>query len=390
MIVTKKYNPLSWFLFVYFINTLIGGIIFWIAAPHEGAYSMISGAQYWAVTLLSFVAISPFFLFRKAYSLRLDDDLHSVHLHYRKWRIFIIIFVGLYLGITFGNDILGMGYLELADARLDGDKLVEKWGFKYQLFHGVATYTYIELIIARLNSKDKFLTVFVLGFMIMFLILGTISLHKQDLIIPILLPSVIGASFSIHRGSNINITKLIVSSIVLLIVYFLTTGKSSFYFLLSEAASRIVTGQVGPLFLWYDYFSTNEFLYGASLPNPGSVFPYESVNVAADLMEHYFSIKGSIPVAFWGYIFADFGYVGVLLLPIFMLVYVFLILIMARKLLSRLELVSFYVYFGYKLVFLAFGSYALLFYDFTLPFILLFLFIIKALKYVWYSRDNIY
>ena len=87
-----KYNPLSWFLFVYFINTIIGGYIFWISAPHEGVYSLISGTQYSAVTFLSIVAILPFYLSRKVYSLKLDPDIQFNNWRDQNWLTVIVLF----------------------------------------------------------------------------------------------------------------------------------------------------------------------------------------------------------------------------------------------------------------------------------------------------------
>ena len=389
MLVTEKYNPLGWFLIVYMINTIVGGIVFWINSPYDDVYGIISRADYIVVNLLSIIAILPFYVSRKIYAARFDIHFETKDWQKHRTLSVLLLLIGFYLSIQFGNDVTALGYLELADVRLRGDKIIENWGLKYQLFQGIATYIYIKLIIARLRSRDKQLTFMVVCFMIMFLCIGTIAVHKQDLIFPVLLPMVISITFSVSNGKGIMFSKVILSLSVLLIVYFLSTGRSSFYFLLSEAGSRLLTGQVGPLFLWYDYFSANEILWGTSLPNPGGLFPFESVNIAAYLMENYFSSKGSIPVAFWGYIFADFGYIGVIIVPIIMLIYLLVILKIASKIIFGLEYLAFYVYVGLKLLFLAFGSYALLLYDFTLPFILLVLFILKTLKHVWYSRNNI-
>ena len=372
------------------INTIFGGIVFWINSPHQGVYSMISKADYLSVNLLSILAILPFYLSRKIFSFRFNINLETEDWQKNIGLSYLLLLIGFYLGVKFGNDVTALGYLELAEVRMRGDELIENWGLKFQLFQGVATYIYIKLIIARLRSRDKQLTFMVVCYMIMFLFVGTIAVHKQDLIFPIFLPIVISIAFSISNGKVFMISKVILSMSVMLIVYSLSTGRSSFYFLLTEAGGRLLTGQVGPLFLWYDYFRTNEILWGSSLPNPGGILPYESVDIAAYLMNKYFSSNGSIPVAFWGYSFADFGYSGIILVPLILLLYLLITLKIAGKILYSLELLAFYVYVGLKLLFLAFGSYALLLYDFTLPFILFTVTIFNTSKHVWYTRNNIH
>lgn len=351
---------------------------------------MISKADYISVNLLSILAILPFYFSRKIFSFRFNINFETKDWQKNIGLSYLLLLIGFYLGVRFGNDVTALGYLELAEVRMRGDELIENWGLKFQLFQGVAMYIYIKLIIARLRSRDKHLTFMVACYMIMFLFIGTIAVHKQDLIFPIFLPIVISIAFSISNGKVFMISKVMLSMSVMLIVYSLSTGRSSFYFLLTEAGGRLLTGQVGPLFLWYDYFRTNEILWGSSLPNPGGILPYESVDIAAYLMNKYFSSNGSIPVAFWGYSFADFGYSGIILVPLILLLYLLITLKIAGKILYSLELLSFYVYVGLKLLFLAFGSYALLLYDFTLPFILFIVTVVNTSKHVWYPRNNIH
>ena len=384
-----KVNVLSWFLVVYAINTIIGGVYFWMSSPHFGVYNSISWVDFAVVNVISVVVFVPFLLSRRFFEIKNYYATSNGEWRKNSGFYIVLLIVGFYLAFTYGQPLWNMNYLEMAEARVIGDEQVGSWGLSFQLFHGLAMFTYIKLIVARFRSNERLLTFFVICYAIMILSVGTIALHKQDLILPILLPVVISVTLNYGRGIKLKPISVIISISFLMFIYYISTGRSSIYFLSGELANRIVIGQVGPLFLWYDYFSTYDFLWGASLPNPGGLLPYDSVNVAAQLMEYYFAVKGSIPVAFWGYAFADFGILGVLAIPYILLVYLLLLVKVAKRSLIKLDLVALGLYIALKLMFLAYGSYASLLYDFSIPFIIIVYSLLNSFKYVWRTRNNI-
>jgi hypothetical protein len=85
--------------------------------------------------------------------------------------------------------------------------------------------------------------------------------------------------------------------------------------------SRIFTGGIAPAYHYLEIFPRNiEFIYGASLPNPGGVLPFESFNLTKEVMPIInpglsLEIVGSAPTVFWAEMYANFGFLGVLVAP---------------------------------------------------------------------------
>lgn len=118
---------------------------------------------------------------------------------------------------------------------------------------------------------------------------------------------------------------------VLVTLFWAFTGAKDIQSSFLSLASRTLTGEVSPAYYYLDFVPRNqEFLHGRTLPNPGSILPFESYNLAQEVMNWKFpeikraGIQGSMPTAFWAELYANFGYLGVLIAPFFVGVFLYL------------------------------------------------------------------
>lgn len=86
--------------------------------------------------------------------------------------------------------------------------------------------------------------------------------------------------------------------------------------------SRILTGGIAPAYFYLELFpGTIDFIYGASMPNPGGVLPFQSFPLTMEMMRYIdpqsarLGIVGSAPTVFWAELYANFGFLGVLVFP---------------------------------------------------------------------------
>ena len=82
--------------------------------------------------------------------------------------------------------------------------------------------------------------------------------------------------------------------------------------------SRTFTGSITPAYWYLEYFpSEQSWLLGSSFPNPAGVFPFEPYSLTQEIMAWKFpphlngGIVGSAPTIFWGELYANFAWLGV-------------------------------------------------------------------------------
>ena len=88
--------------------------------------------------------------------------------------------------------------------------------------------------------------------------------------------------------------------------------------------SRLFTGQMESLYHYLTIFPEEvEFLGGRSFPNPGGFFSYKPVSVTILVHSIIYpemfikGVVGSSPTFFWGEMYANFGYLGIIIPPFF-------------------------------------------------------------------------
>ena len=156
---------------------------------------------------------------------------------------------------------------------------------------------------------------------------------------------------------------LMITSIlsILSIMYFYIMGvnQASFAILIIVIGKRLFFTQTRALYHYFSLFpSSHDFLYGASFPNPAGIFQFENFPltkwVFINGMHNNSQIVGTANSAFIGEIYANFGFL-IMIVSIFLFSMALQLVQIKFTLKPRtLLLTAFYVYF----VFLA-GQFAM-------------------------------
>jgi len=112
--------------------------------------------------------------------------------------------------------------------------------------------------------------------------------------------------------------------IMLVMFYIVFMGDNNINSGLNSIISRALTGSMQPIYHYLEFFPKNQgFLYGTSFPNPGGLFPFEPYNLTVEVMNfvqpsHLESgVIGTMPAIYWGEIYANFGYTGLFIMPLY-------------------------------------------------------------------------
>lgn len=118
------------------------------------------------------------------------------------------------------------------------------------------------------------------------------------------------------------LTPIFLLLIGLMYVYFM--DSPSIWEGIRHGFSRITTGQMSGLYHYLTIFPDQvDYLWGSSFPNPLGVFPWEpfrltvEVNNIVNPDDEVRGVIGSMPTFFWGEMYANFGYLGILIPPFF-------------------------------------------------------------------------
>jgi len=86
--------------------------------------------------------------------------------------------------------------------------------------------------------------------------------------------------------------------------------------------SRAFTGSIQPAYHYLEFFPAHhDFLWGRSFPNPKGIFPFETFVLTKEIMNFAQpeglknNIIGSMPTIFWAETYANFGIIGVFIVP---------------------------------------------------------------------------
>jgi len=117
---------------------------------------------------------------------------------------------------------------------------------------------------------------------------------------------------------------VLIMTIILVVFYIYFMGSQSMSEALFGVLSRTLTGQIQPAYHYLQFFPKHhDFLYGQSFTNPMGIFPFVSYNIPQEIMSWYNpeqninGVVGSMPTIFWGELYANFGFFGVLIVPFF-------------------------------------------------------------------------
>lgn len=172
---------------------------------------------------------------------------------------------------------------------------------KFRLFTFLISFVICSLSVLMATEKEPFV-LYLLGLVFCYLMVRTSGRYFFGKLFPV----------------------FVIFAISVPLIYALFMGAGSFLDGLFQAISRVLTGQIQPLYHYLEIFPNQvDYLLGASMPNPRGVFPFDHYNLSVEVMNivqpwHLDAgVVGTMPTFFWGELYANFGLVGVVLFPSF-------------------------------------------------------------------------
>lgn len=118
---------------------------------------------------------------------------------------------------------------------------------------------------------------------------------------------------------------LLMLTVVMILMYQYFMGAENVVDAFSRFISRAFAGSIEPAYFYLEYFpAVEDYLHGATFPNPGGLLPFTPVRYTVDIANWVIpslasrGIVGSMPTVFWGESYANFGPIGVPIIAFFM------------------------------------------------------------------------
>lgn len=170
---------------------------------------------------------------------------------------------------------------------------------------------------------------------------------------------------------------IIFSILITFYISFMGSNDVSSAFL--SIFSRALAGSIQPAYHYLEFFpAVHDFLGGRSFPNPGGLMPFEPFRMTVEVMNwvnpNDKGIVGSMPTVFWGEAYANFGFLGVLIIPFFLGVILYIIDFYINKLENTPIKIALYVWLILHLKHISTGGFSGFFVDFYLIVICFFIF----------------
>lgn len=196
-------------------------------------------------------------------------------------------------------------------------------------FSWIIALTFYALAFTFRSKITWFLFSFSFLCMIFFL---TTSVQKAPIVF------FLGTVFLVHAyirsNKKISMGKISVLGVIglasLVVMYTFFMGSSDVSSALSSTASRALTGQLSGAYNYQWIFPEQvDHLRGKSFPNPGGILPFEQYPLTREVMAIVHphladrGVVGSQPTMYWGEAYANFGWLGVLVAPLYVGAYIF-------------------------------------------------------------------
>ncbi len=254
------------------------------------------------------------------------------------------------------NTFRGASFSELAVLRNNAGNLVNNYHwFKFFLRDGLFFLLILFLSLSTIckvgNSK------FLFWFTLFILIFTSLLTGEKGSIIDVVLLMYISL-ITFKRNASIDFLPLIkfLSFSLLAIIgsYNLFMPAETLNILINGILDRLLVGQIIPGIFYLEIFPDHQpFLFGKSFPNPMGLFPHHPVPLTELVMNYSgfneigesLDIIGTMPYMFWGEMYANFGYFGILLSLLFVsCLFIYLDFIFFVKAKSSLILMVLYCY----------------------------------------------
>ncbi|MFW3344169.1 O-antigen polymerase [Aliarcobacter butzleri] len=137
------------------------------------------------------------------------------------------------------------------------------------------------------------------------------------------------------------------SSLIAFYIFFM--GSSDVFSAFASIFSRAFAGSIQPAYHYLEFFPHHQdFLMGRSFPNPGGILPIESYRMTVEVMNwvnpNDKGIVGSMPTVFWAEAYANFGVLGVILVPFVIGVVLYAVYYLVDKLENTPLKIGFFVW----------------------------------------------
>jgi hypothetical protein len=199
---------------------------------------------------------------------------------------------------------------------------------KYHWYHLIMREIFMFVTLALIAQKFLYgvnllnsINIFIFTNLIFSLIMATEKGWLMNYVILIYLLYVIIR----HNGKvmiNHIFIVLILLCLLLIPMYIFFMKDLGFSFVITSIFSRAFTGSIQPLYHYLEVFPKyHDWLYGASFPNPGGIFPYVPFNIAVEVLNLVqpwnlnSGIVGSMPAMYWGELYANFELILLFIIP---------------------------------------------------------------------------
>ena len=205
-----------------------------------------------------------------------------------------------------------------------GNNFAGKYHWYYLFMNKVLLFVAYMYYAIFLTDKKSSRLIFLLVILVTIFSL-TMATEKAPLakfIIGLFFVRILVSKFSVKMKDLWVLFLIIVVVLAPMYMYFMNDGD--FFAALWSIVSRTFSGQIQPAYHYLEFFpAQQEYLLGRSFPNPMGILPFESYSLTTSVMawhnpdEAAMGIVGSMPTIYWGEMYANFGFLGVIISPFF-------------------------------------------------------------------------
>ncbi|MPW26970.1 O-antigen polysaccharide polymerase Wzy [Alkalibaculum sp. M08DMB] len=245
------------------------------------------------------------------------------------WLIIFITCIGVliyYLGrvpnIALFEAIKGSTSIEIAQSRSEMTNAFDKYHRFRLFFKTILPFMSTISLLEMIRTKKKF---WILSFIISFIsVCFALLIDTQKAPIIWYVISIV-AVILVYYNRKIDLKFLIKITILMLVVLFISyivfMGSKIHIETVISPIRRGLTGQIIPFYHYIEIFpDLIPFQYGKTFPNPRSIFPFENFNYTVEIAnivnKQREGITSSVPTAFWGELWINFGWYGIFVIPI--------------------------------------------------------------------------
>lgn len=173
---------------------------------------------------------------------------------------------------------------------------------------------FIDWLASR-NFKFLILSIITGLLLIFVLIMTTEKMPVLEYFISLTLASMyLNYNRSIKLGQSFIIILFLSILIIILYIFFMGNQGENIFFSIGGASSRILTGAIHASYLQLEFFLEHGLMMGITLPNPGSLLPFEPFPLTQYIWfinnDAKLGVTGSMPAIFWTEGLINFGFLG--------------------------------------------------------------------------------